>query len=55
MKKLNQTSDATSGGRGAAKADGANIRFPDHRVPWGAKHMSRLGGQSNAGQPVFNF
>ncbi len=36
-----------------AKADEAHIRLRD-RGPWGAKHMSRLSGQSNAGPPVFS-
>jgi hypothetical protein len=36
-----------------AKAYGAHTRSRD-RGPWGAKHMSRLGGQSNAGPPVFS-
>ncbi len=38
---------------GGAKADGAHIRLRD-QGPWSAKHMSRLGGQSNAGPPVFS-
>ncbi len=37
-----------------AKADEAPIRLRD-RGPWGAKHMSLLGGQFNAGPPVFNL
>ncbi len=49
-KKLNQWRNSPNGG---AKAYGANIRLPD-RGRWGAKHMSRLGGQSKAGPPVFS-